>query len=154
MTVLTARAASTSPGGRPLEVSWHALHEKLGHASERKLRTLERAWLVKLTGNCEIGKCEPCLLCKPRRTSIPGVATHSGEGVVQVDGMPWKGGYRGQSGAIVFSHRVNKTVHVYPYCHKSEAVRILDDYVTSLSFTLISIECIYPFSSRVWTNSS
>ncbi len=113
VTVLTARAAGTSPGGRPLEVSWHALHERLGHASDRKLRALERAGSVKLSGECKIEECEPCLLCKPRRTNIPSVATCSGEVVVQVDGMPWKGGYRGQSGAITFSHRANKVVHPF-----------------------------------------
>ncbi len=106
------------------------MHEKLGYASERKIRALEKAGLVKLTGKCEIDKCEPCLLCKPRRTYIPGTVTRSGEVFVQVDGMPWKGGYTGQSGAITCSHRANKAVHVYPDCNKLEAVKILDEYVT------------------------
>ncbi len=129
-TALTARTAPTDARNHPLKISWQVLHEKLGHASERNLRTLEKAGMVKLTGECEIEKCEPCLLCKPRRANIPNTVTHSGEVVVQVDGMPWKGGYKGQSGAITFSHRTNKIVHVYPYCHKSEAAKILDEYVT------------------------
>ncbi len=37
--------------------------------------------------------------------------------------------FKGQSGAIIFSHRVNKMVHAYPYRHKSEAVEILDEYL-------------------------
>ncbi len=118
-----ALMVQAAPSDHPPEFSWQLMHERLGHASERKLRALERAWSVKLSSERKIDKCEPCLLCKPRRTNIPGVAICSGKVVVQVDGMPWKGGYRGQSGAITFSHRANKVVHVYPYCHKSEAAK-------------------------------
>ncbi len=115
---LTARNPNEGPRNDPLKVNWQDLYEKLGHASEKKLRSLEKTGLVKLTGKCETDKCEPCLLCKPRLTDIPSAATRSGEVVVQVDGMPWKGGFRGQLGAIVFLHRVNKMVHAYPYRHK------------------------------------
>ncbi len=102
-TALTARAVPTGQRNHPPKINWQVMHEKLGHASERKLRALEKAGLAKLTGKCEIDKCEPCLLCKPRRTSIPSSVTHSGEVVVQVDGMPWRDGHRGQSGAITSS---------------------------------------------------
>ncbi len=156
-TALVAQAIPTDTGNPPPQISWQLMHEKLGHASERKLRALETAGLVKLTGECGIDKCEPCLLCKPRRTNIPSVATRSGEVVVQVDGMPWKGGYRGQSGAITFSHRVNKIVYVYPYCNKSEAARILDEYVTHKlpklqpRATCIQTDAGTEFLSREWT---
>ncbi|MCP4129117.1 MAG: hypothetical protein GY753_18990, partial [Gammaproteobacteria bacterium] len=129
MVALTGKPPSPNPGALPLRISWQDLHERLGHASERKLRSLEKGGAVKLLGESRIDKCEPCLLCKPRRSNISSVATRSGEIVVQVDGLPWKDGYEGQSGAIVFSHRMNKMVHVYPYHHKSEAVEILDRYL-------------------------
>ncbi len=126
---MAAQAATTPDAGPeecPLKTSWQELHERLGHVSERKLKSLEKTGLIKLTGECKIDECEACLLHKPRGSNISSVATHSGEVVVQMDGMPWKGGYGGQSGAIVFSHRANKMMHAYPYRHKSEAVAILD----------------------------
>ncbi len=153
---LVAHSTPTGSRNRPPAISWQLLHERLGHASERKLRALETARLVKLSGECGIDKCEPCLLCKPRRTNIPRMTTHSGEVVVQADGMPWKGGYKGQSGAITFSHRINKVVHVYPYCHKSEAVKIIDDYLTRQlprlrpRATCVQTDAGTEFLSREW----
>ncbi len=122
--------------------------------SDTPAKENSRHW--KLTNECEVDKCEPCLLCKPRRTNIHSTATRSGEVVVQVDGMPWKGGYKGQSGTITFSHRINKIVHVYPYCNKSEAAKILGDYLThQLPKLLPRATCIQTdagteFTSREW----
>ncbi len=82
-----AQSTAIGPRNHPPEISWQLLHEKLGHASEKKLRELEKTGLVKLTGKCEINKCEPCRLCETRRTNITGIVTHSVEVVVQVDGM-------------------------------------------------------------------
>ncbi len=155
--VLTTQTTPPNDEDHSPKIDWQVMHERLGHASERKLRALEEAGLVKLTGKCEIAKCEPCLLCKPRRTNIPSAVAHSGEVVVQVDGMPWKGGYGGQSGAVTFSHRVNKVVYVYPYRNKSDAVKILDNYLTNQlprlcpQATCIQTDAGTEFLSREWT---
>ncbi len=96
------------------------LRKRLGHPGARRLEKAAKDHNIKLKGETpRMEDCEACLLSKPMRNPVASTSTPNGEITVQVDGIPWKNGLKGQQGAITFTHRRNKVVKVY--CYKSRA---------------------------------
>ncbi len=93
-------------------------HRRLGYLSNSKTKILvENKTIPQKAAQYDTSKCDICLKTKPMRRPVTNIAKRSGESVVQVDYMPMgqgEIGWKGETGAYVYSCRSHKLLKVYP----------------------------------------
>ncbi len=124
-------------GGKTNARTWH---KRLGHPSSNKLNhMIKRGDIPKDAAGFDSVTCQTCKLAYPWRRPVPKIAERSGETTVQVDYMSLghsEKGWKGETGAYVFSHRTNKIIKVYPVktANVNDALSAVDHYLTHILY--------------------